>query len=139
MVVLTVPYHHAMRLGQGFSSYTQTFCLDGAVTIEDYPAAIPPLSVDGRVSLLHRSDYKIPSASPEAVSHHSVTFWSRFCDKLSEIIGFLNLSAARPVLAGDISNIGPNGDINGEKVRTCFNLTFTTLIHCLNFPRSGTD
>ncbi|KAF2743081.1 hypothetical protein M011DRAFT_529339 [Sporormia fimetaria CBS 119925] len=35
MSLLLAPYTHAMRLGQGFNSYTQTICIDGAVVVDE--------------------------------------------------------------------------------------------------------
>ncbi|KAI1321093.1 hypothetical protein F5Y16DRAFT_417104 [Xylariaceae sp. FL0255] len=35
MSLLLAPYTHAMRLGQGFNSYTQQICVDDAVVVDD--------------------------------------------------------------------------------------------------------
>ncbi|KAI1181656.1 hypothetical protein F5B17DRAFT_436517 [Nemania serpens] len=35
MALLLAPYTHAMRLGQGFNSYTQQICVDDAIVIDD--------------------------------------------------------------------------------------------------------
>ncbi|KAI0147799.1 hypothetical protein GGR57DRAFT_475869 [Xylariaceae sp. FL1272] len=35
MALLLAPYTHAMRLGQGFNSYTQQICVDDAVVVDD--------------------------------------------------------------------------------------------------------
>ncbi|KNG51198.1 hypothetical protein DDE82_005910 [Stemphylium lycopersici] len=35
MSLLLAPYNHAMRLGQGFNSYTQQICIDDAVIIDE--------------------------------------------------------------------------------------------------------
>jgi hypothetical protein len=35
MALLVAPYTHAMRLGQGFNSYTQQICVDDAVVVDD--------------------------------------------------------------------------------------------------------
>ena len=33
MALLIAPYNNAMRLGQGFNSYTQQICIDDAVVV----------------------------------------------------------------------------------------------------------
>lgn len=41
MALLLAPYNNAMRLGQGFNSYTQQVCIDDAVVVDpDRPANV---------------------------------------------------------------------------------------------------
>jgi hypothetical protein len=42
MPLLAIPYNEAMCLGQGFNSFTQSFCLDQAVTATSVGPVLAP-------------------------------------------------------------------------------------------------
>lgn len=104
---LLAPYTNAMRLGQGFNSYTQQICLDQAVTLPDPKKDAKPLKPvsDGDRAIDHDEPIHTPQDSvslfmdedqpPETrtvkrvVNGQSqiVTYSAKFVEKLSDITG----------------------------------------------------
>lgn len=103
MALLVVPFNNSMRVGQGFNSYTQSLCLDKAVTFEG-PGATAAESSDVDVT-------KLPQI---------VTYSSHFVDKLSDVVKALNVSAALSVKVGTVSGSGSGSYIDEDKVRPMF-------------------
>lgn len=61
MSLLLAPYTHAMRLGQGFNSYTQQICVNDAVVIdESRPENV--VTNDGTTMRIMAQKNAIPSA-----------------------------------------------------------------------------
>lgn len=83
MAVLLAPYNNAMRLGQGFNSYTQQICLSNAVK-----RAEKSEDDDGAYTK------DVPGEKP-GVSQ-IVSYSSRFVDKLSDVTGMLFHSSSAP-------------------------------------------
>ena len=99
MAQALAPYNNAMRLGQGFNSYTQQICLDRAVGRDPEQKAPPSqeevilhkaaavsstdLQKIGDGAVEDRSDMIVyPWVKPQIV-----TYSSRFVDKLSDVTG----------------------------------------------------
>ncbi|RFU79495.1 hypothetical protein TARUN_2702 [Trichoderma arundinaceum] len=71
MGLLMAPYNNAMRLGQGFNSYTQEICIDDAVIVD--PGRPPnPLTNDGTTMLDLRISMKGLSAYKEIGQRYPV-------------------------------------------------------------------
>ena len=71
MAQILAPYNNAMRLGQGFNSYTQQICLSGAV----YPPEKPLPGIESTETTMKTGVSQI------------VSYSSRFVDKLSDVTG----------------------------------------------------
>ena len=84
------PYNNAMRLGQGFNSYTHEICLHNAVTVP------PPhyLANDSSArDWVHADDND--GAYDEDLPEEKaqiVTYSTRFVEKISEVVGEVDLS-----------------------------------------------
>jgi hypothetical protein len=99
------PYTNAMRLGQGFNSYTQQICLDKAVLVPTAKAS-PATDLQGLVldsamtpvtgtgSPTDQPDFMLEDGSTRRVvkrvhngQSQIVTYTAKFIDKLSDITG----------------------------------------------------
>jgi hypothetical protein len=96
-MALVVPYNSAMRLGQGFNSYTHALCLDQAVSFGSTMESNTETDVA-----------KIPQ---------TVTYSSHFVDKLSDVVKALNVSAALSVKVGTVTGSGSGGYIDEDKIK----------------------
>jgi hypothetical protein len=102
------PYTNAMRLGQGFNSYTQQICLDKAVVVPQLPhrsssggvgTVITDLtpSTGSDVSVgTDDSDFGVGDGPSRRIIRRTVdgqsqivTYTAKFVDKLSDITGLL--------------------------------------------------
>ncbi len=86
MSLRLAPYNDAMRLGQGFNSYTHELCIDGAVRVQQ------------RVV---KKNAKGP-ANPSQV----VSYSARCVEKLSDIVEAMNLSYSSSIKKGTIEISG---------------------------------
>ncbi|KAK0624296.1 hypothetical protein B0T14DRAFT_426729, partial [Immersiella caudata] len=94
--IVLVPYNESMRLGQGFNSFLQVPCILDAVEISETPRA------SGR------------PADPKGVSQ-SVSYSSRFVDKISDVVRNLNISPAASVKSGTIELSGNSSGVDEAK------------------------
>lgn len=76
--MLLAPYSDMMELGQGFNSFLQEACMFGAVTIPENDLETPASPTDESVSVLQ-----------------TVTYSSRFVEKVSDVVRSTNTSAAQ--------------------------------------------
>jgi hypothetical protein len=88
------PYNNAMRLGQGFNSYTQTVCVDSAVTRS--VVLLTDESHEDDSTAQKESDYDDDDREKPEVSQ-IVSYSSRFVDKLSDVVGE-HFAKAFPIL-----------------------------------------
>ncbi|KAF2007639.1 hypothetical protein P154DRAFT_152 [Amniculicola lignicola CBS 123094] len=98
MAQMLAPYNNAMRLGQGFNSYTQKTCIDGAVgpKIDEPKEAV--------------------SASQKEVSQ-IVSYSSRFVEKLSDITDAMNISASLSIKTSKIGGSANGAFIDSDKFK----------------------
>jgi hypothetical protein len=98
MPILTALYNNGMCIGQGFNTYTQTICLEEAVT--------------------QTTTHLGPGAPPTPRSP-AVTRSSHFIEKPSDLVRLLDLSAASSIIDGVIT-LGALGSYDGGKVCILF-------------------
>ncbi|KAI5856606.1 hypothetical protein BZA05DRAFT_204837 [Tricharina praecox] len=105
MSTLLAPYQNAMRLGQGFNSYTQQICVDNAVKVTDRKTGntITDLAETGTVK--NRSNSQI------------VTYNSRHVDKLSDVSDSMNISGSLAIKYGTIQGSGSGAFVDTNKFR----------------------
>ncbi|PTB53234.1 hypothetical protein M431DRAFT_118887 [Trichoderma harzianum CBS 226.95] len=92
------PYNDTMRLGQGYNSFLQLPCLDGAVKIHE----------SGIQTHVARPD---PSASVSQV----VSYSSRFVERISDVARGMNVSAASSIKSGTIGISGNSLSVDEAK------------------------
>ncbi|KAL7794076.1 hypothetical protein V8C43DRAFT_281049 [Trichoderma afarasin] len=92
------PYNDTMRLGQGYNSFLQLPCLDGAVKI-------------------HASDIQthVARADPSANVSQVVSYNSRFVERISDVARGMNLSAASSIKSGTIGISGNSLSVDEAK------------------------
>ncbi|PNP41679.1 hypothetical protein THARTR1_11220 [Trichoderma harzianum] len=83
------PYNDTMRLGQGYNSFLQLPCLDGAVKIDE-------------------SDLQahVARADPSAKVSQVVSYNSQFVERISDVVRSMNISAASSIKSGTIGMPG---------------------------------
>ncbi|ETI27792.1 hypothetical protein G647_00241 [Cladophialophora carrionii CBS 160.54] len=96
--MLRAPYHNAMRLGQGFNTFTQQLCMNDAVSKADEL----------------REDDSITQRGSAGVSQ-IVQYSSRFVDKLSDVTNAMNVSAALSIKTGVIGGTATGKFIDSDK------------------------
>ncbi|KAL1622537.1 hypothetical protein SLS56_008715 [Neofusicoccum ribis] len=126
MSLLLAPYNNAMRIGQGFNSYTQQICIDDAVVV-DPERLVNVLTNDGftmdnlRTSLVGDVNLSAteehPKTSVKRGPSQIVTYSSRFVDKLSEITDDMNISGSLSIKYGAIGGSGRGSFINSDKFK----------------------
>ncbi|TGJ82973.1 hypothetical protein E0Z10_g5809 [Xylaria hypoxylon] len=96
--LLLAPYNDSIRLGQGFNSFLHKPCIDGAVTIPE--DVLQPQAVraggTGNVS-------------------QTVSYSSRFVDKISDVVRSMNISAASSIKSGTIEVSGNSLSVDEAK------------------------
>ncbi|KAL6831891.1 hypothetical protein V8C40DRAFT_237421 [Trichoderma camerunense] len=114
------PYSDTMRLGQGYNSFLQLPCVDGAVKID-------------------QSDIQthVARADPSASVSQVVSYNSRFVDRISDVARGMNVSAASSIKSGTIGISGnslsvdeakfADGDLNAVISVKVINQTTTTI------------
>ncbi|KAM0265532.1 hypothetical protein ACHAPA_007683 [Fusarium lateritium] len=95
MSLTLAPYNDAMRIGQGFNSYTHEICIDGAVAVDTAGAH----SESTQVHTIER---------PSQV----VSYSARAVEKLSDIIQTMNVSYPHSIKKGSITVSGSNSAID---------------------------
>ncbi|KAK3367762.1 hypothetical protein B0H63DRAFT_565665 [Podospora didyma] len=139
MSQMLVPYNNAMRLGQGFNSYTQQICLDHAVLECEPPkqAHLHPkpkfnqnLGNDGDSAALINSpsddgshDDKSTStkhgdALSVAAKPEIVTYSSRFVDKLSDVTDSMNVSGSLSIKTATIGGKANGSYIDSDEFKS---------------------
>ncbi|KAL7911420.1 hypothetical protein GGI35DRAFT_492688 [Trichoderma velutinum] len=127
MAPLLAPYNNAMRLGQGFNSYTQQICLNDAVmqyskvknqdAVTKPPEIAKPLSIqpsqDGDSLQTQRQS---TDASGKGVSQ-IVSYSSRFVDKLSDVTDAMNISASLSIKTATIGGAASGSFIDSDKFK----------------------
>ncbi|KAF5641462.1 uncharacterized protein FTJAE_4114 [Fusarium tjaetaba] len=96
--VLLAPYNDSMHLGQGFNSFLQRPCIDGAVK-------------------LTQADLQTQAAragSPSNVSQ-VVSYSSRLVEKISDVVRGMNISAASSIKLGTIQVSGNSLSVDEAK------------------------
>lgn len=89
MSQILAPYNNAMRLGQGFNSYTHQICLHDAVeaatadTHQSIETTTPGTSTTSSSMLPTPEDSDNSSDTPQIV-----TYYTRFVDKISDVVGW---------------------------------------------------
>ncbi|MCJ1379492.1 hypothetical protein MMC17_002593 [Xylographa soralifera] len=96
MSLLLAPYNDSMRLGMGFNSYTQTLCIDGAVTVA--PGSVEKLRADD------------PS--------QTVTYSSRLVETLGELVDSMSISYSSSIKKGTVEIGGSASAINEDKIKS---------------------
>jgi len=91
--ILLAPYNDSMKLGQGFNSFLQIPCVYGAV-------GTPGKDGD-----------KVQPAK----ASQSVSFSSRFVDKISDVVQGMDISAASAIKSGTVSVSGNTNAVNESK------------------------
>ncbi|KAK3319535.1 hypothetical protein B0T19DRAFT_361924 [Cercophora scortea] len=90
MAVLLAPYSRTIRLGQGFNSYLQIPCMDGAVDIST-----------SRLKKAAPTNAAGPGNSSQAV-----TYSTRIADKISDVVRGMNISPASCIKSGTVESLG---------------------------------
>ncbi|KAF8543476.1 hypothetical protein BDD12DRAFT_820598 [Trichophaea hybrida] len=119
MATAYAPYSSAMRLGQGFNSYTQNTCIDSAVVFEPIRSGPPPPPVE--------------SESQRQI----VTYSTQFVDKLSDVVEATNLSPSTSIKSGSIGNSGKGGGgfIDCDKFKEA-DINFLIYVKAISQPPS---
>ncbi|KAL5092159.1 hypothetical protein Trisim1_002049 [Trichoderma cf. simile WF8] len=92
------PYNDTMRLGQGYNSFLQLLCIDGAVKID-------------------QSDIQthVARADPSASMSQTVSYNSRFVKRISDVARGMNVSAASSIKSGTIGISGNSLSVDEAK------------------------
>ncbi|KAI6777470.1 hypothetical protein HG530_001415 [Fusarium avenaceum] len=95
MSLTLAPYNDAMRIGQGFNSYTHEICIDGAVVVD----------TDGA----HNEITQVRTVEkPSQV----VSYSARAVEKLSDVIQTMNISYPHSIKKGSVTVSGSNSAID---------------------------
>ncbi|KAG5661894.1 hypothetical protein KAF25_004133 [Fusarium avenaceum] len=95
MSLTLAPYNDAMRIGQGFNSYTHEICIDGAVVVD----------TDGA----HNENTQVRTIEkPSQV----VSYSARAVEKLSDIIQTMNVSYPHSIKKGSVTVSGSNSAVD---------------------------
>jgi hypothetical protein len=97
VLLLLAPYNDSMRLGQGFNSFLQTPCIDDAVRHK-------PSNIRSRP----------PGPAATAVPQ-TVTYSSRFVERISDVVRGMNISAAATVKNGSVEVSGNSLSLDESK------------------------
>ncbi|KAF4996971.1 hypothetical protein FGRMN_4189 [Fusarium graminum] len=93
--IILAPYNDSMRLGQGYNSFLQTPCIQGAMQYDE--------------AQLHLQRREAKSVS-QAVSYNS-----RLVDNISEVLQTMNISAGSTIKNGIVSVSGTTVSLNEAK------------------------
>ncbi|KAK4459300.1 hypothetical protein QBC42DRAFT_183737 [Cladorrhinum samala] len=96
--LLLAPFNVSMRLGQGYNSFLQLPCIEGAVEIL-------------------QDSLKTQAARDGGVGNASqvVSYSSRLVGKISEVVRSMNISAASSIKSGTIETWGNSLSVDGAK------------------------
>ncbi|KAM0425738.1 hypothetical protein ACHAPT_008986 [Fusarium lateritium] len=113
MALQLAPYNNAMRLGQGFNSYTQQICLtDAVMRPSDLPNATKTTRPTNNASKL--ADGTDP---PKKGVSQIVSYSSRFVEKLSDITDAMNISASLSIKTATIGGGASGQFIDSDKFK----------------------
>ncbi|RBQ80334.1 hypothetical protein FVER14953_20854 [Fusarium verticillioides] len=93
MSLILAPYNDAMRIGQGFNSYTHEICIDGAVVVDDATT---------QTAQAHTIE------KPSQV----VSYSARAVEKLSDVIQTMNISYPHSIKKGSVTVSGSDTAID---------------------------
>ncbi len=98
VAILIAPYNDSMTLGQGYNSFLQVPCLDGAVEIPE-------------------NSLKTQAVRSGGVGNVSqvVSYSSRFVEKISDVVRSMNISAASSIKSGTIETSGNSLSVDEAK------------------------
>jgi hypothetical protein len=96
--LLIVPYNDSMRLGQGYNSFLQIPCIDGAVEILENSLETQGVRAGG-----------VGNVS------QVVSYSSRFVEKISDVVRSMNISAASSIKSGTIETSGNSLSVDKAK------------------------
>ncbi|KAF3762918.1 hypothetical protein M406DRAFT_45333, partial [Cryphonectria parasitica EP155] len=105
MALLVAPYTNAMRLGQGFNSYTQQICVDDAVFADRF---------EGMATSDEKYNF---DASGARGPSQTVTYSSRFIDRLSDVTEDMAISGALSVKMAKIGGSGRGSFVDSDKFK----------------------
>jgi len=96
--LLLAPFNVSMRLGQGYNSFLQLPCIEGAVEIL-------------------QDSLKTQAARDDTAGNASqvVSYSSRLVGKISEVVRSMNISAASSIKSGTIETWGNSLSVDGAK------------------------
>lgn len=142
-MALIAPFTNAMRLGQGFNSYTQQICLDKAVVIprpkpkqiSDVQnsvagADLPPPSNELNVAIDQSLENRTVKRAYQGQSQ-IVTYSAKFIDKLSDITDALNVSASLSIKTAQIGGSVKGSYVDTDKFKSS-DLNFTIQVKVIN-------
>ncbi|KAL6922421.1 hypothetical protein ACHAPO_010842 [Fusarium lateritium] len=89
MTLRLAPYNDAMRLGQGFNSYTHELCIDQAVKVKQ------------------RKSVELKGETSQVVSYSA-----RFVEKLSDVVESMNVSYSSAIKKGTIEISGNSSTVD---------------------------
>ncbi|KAJ4243311.1 hypothetical protein NW762_014836 [Fusarium torreyae] len=96
--VLLAPYNDSMHLGQGFNSFLQRPCMDGAVEISQSNTQTQAARAGGSANI-----------------SQVVSYSSRFVEKISDVVRSMNISAASSIKLGTIEVSGNSLSVDESK------------------------
>ena len=114
--LVLAPYNDAMRLGMGFNSYTQSLCIDNAISIDvDETKDLPTSNLRA-------------VGNPSQVGLHmvildlslfvkTVSYSSRVVQKLSDIVETLNISFGAAIKKGTVEVSGNSSTVDENKIK----------------------
>ncbi len=97
--LLLAPYNESLQLGQGFNSFLQNPCVEGAVRVPS----------DVLKAVQERS------AAAAGPTSQIVSYSSRFVEKLSDVVRSMNISAASSIKSGTIQSAGNSLSVDETK------------------------
>ncbi|RTE82404.1 hypothetical protein BHE90_003036 [Fusarium euwallaceae] len=135
MALQLAPYNNAMRLGQGFNSYTQQICLTDAVM---RPSDAP----DGKKTIKAGNDALTKPADGTETSKKGVSqivsYSSRFVEKLSDITDAMNISASLSIKTATIGGGASGQFIDSDKFKES-DINFFVQVKVVNQAIIGED
>lgn len=122
MSLILAPYHHAMRLGMGFNSFTQSMCVDNVVSKPDgkqatendlrsVPATGQPPTNKQAAMTGSSGTSVLTKVDGQMTISQTVSWEAKFVDKISEVTDSMNISGS---LAIKIDAIGGGGAAEGH-------------------------
>ncbi|KAK4077755.1 uncharacterized protein Triagg1_3449 [Trichoderma aggressivum f. europaeum] len=101
-LIQLAPYNDTMRLGQGYNSFLQLQCLDGAVKIDE-----------------SNLQTHVARADPSANMSQVVSYNLRFVERISDVVRSMNISAASCIKSGTIGISGNSLSVDEAKFADC--------------------
>ncbi|KAF4442962.1 hypothetical protein F53441_11606 [Fusarium austroafricanum] len=100
MSMILAPYNDAMRIGQGFNSYTHELCIDGAVSVESGDKVL--------------QDQVNTVTNPAQI----VSYSARVVEKLSDVVESMNVSYCSSIKKGTVAVSGSSSTIDETTFKT---------------------